>query len=553
MIKRAWWKEAVVYHIYPRSFYDTNGDGIGDLPGITAKLDYLKDLGVDVIWLSPIFQSPNYDNGYDISDYKAIMEEFGTMADFDELLKEMHRRDMKLVLDLVANHTSHLHPWFLESRKSRDNPYRDYYIWRETPNNWEAIFGGHAWEQTAETGDYYLHLFAVQQPDLNWENPKVRKEMQDIARWWLDKGVDGFRLDAINMIAKPLGLPDGKPIPGTDLGEIWDIVPHGPKVHDYMQELYREVFSQYDIMTVGEMSHTTVEEALRYCGDGRGELNMIFHFDHMMIDFVDGSKWGDGKLDLRKLKEILSRWQMSLHGKGWNSLYWCNHDQPRIVSRFGDDGEYWAQSAKMLAACIHMMQGTPYIYQGEELGMTNMVFHHIDEFDDIEIKNAYREYTTNRGVSEEDMLRYVNRLGRDNARTPVQWTGEQHGGFTTGAPWLKVNPNYTRINAAAQVDDSNSVFGFYKALIALRKRLPIVVYGDYGLLLPEDEQIFAYQRTLDGDTLLVLCNFAGTEVQIPADGGLDLENAALLLANYPDCEAMTLRPYETRIYLRKGK
>ena len=553
-MKRAWWKEAVVYQVYPRSFYDTNGDGIGDLQGVIAKLDYLKHLGIDVVWLSPIFQSPNFDNGYDISDYRGIMEEFGTMDDFDLLLQSLHDRGMKLVLDLVINHSSHLHPWFLESQASKDNPYRDYYIWRDVPNNWESIFGGHAWSYKQKTDSYYLHLFTPEQPDLNWENQHVRAEIHEIARWWLDKGVDGFRLDAINMIAKPEGLPDGKPIPNSEYGEIWGLVPHGAKIHDYMHQMHEEVFSKYDIMTVGEMSHTTVEEALRYCGDGRGELNMIFHFDHMMIDFVNGAKWGDGKLEVVKLKEILSRWQVGLHEKGWNSLYWCNHDQPRIVSRFGDDGAYRVESAKMLGACIHMMQGTPYVYQGEELGMTNMVFEHIDEFNDIEIKNAYYEYTEHRGVPAADMLRFVNKMGRDNARTPMQWSAEEQGGFTTGTPWLKVNPNYKEINAAAQVDDPQSVFHFYRQLIALRKRLPVVVYGDYRLLLPEDERIFAYERSLDGDILLVLCNFANTELEIPEE--INLENAALLLSNYSDCETggeIRLRPYEARIYLSTVK
>ena len=552
MMKRAWWKEAVVYQVYPRSFYDTNGDGIGDLRGVLSKLDYLKHLGVDVVWLSPIFQSPNYDNGYDISNYRAIMEEFGTMADFDLLLQGLHERGMKLVLDLVINHSSYLHPWFLESQASRDNPYRDYYIWRDAPNNWESIFGGPAWEYSRETDAYYLHLFTKEQPDLNWENPKMRAEVHEIARWWLDKGVDGFRLDAINLIAKPEGLPDGKPIPNSDLGDIWDLVPHGSKIHDYMREMHREVFSKYDIFTVGEMSHTTVEEALRYCGDERGELNMIFHFEHMMIDFVNGAKWGDGRLDLVKLKEILSRWQVGLHEKGWNSLYWCNHDQPRIVSRFGDDGIHRVEAAKMLGLCLHMMQGTPYIYQGEELGMTNVVFDHIDELDDVDSKNAFAKYTQEGGVSEADMLRYINRMGRDNARTPMQWSAEEQGGFTTGTPWLKVNPNYRSINAAAQLDDPQSVFHFYRELIALRKRLPVVVYGDYQLLLPDDPELFVYTRSLEDQKLLVMCSFSKSEAVFRVLNDMRLEKAELLLANYSDCgvgEEIILRPYEARVYL----
>ena len=556
-MEKTWWKESVVYQIYPRSFYDSSGDGVGDLAGVTAKLDYLKDLGIDIIWLSPIFKSPNRDNGYDISDYRAIMDEFGTMEDFDHMLKEAHARGIKILLDLVANHTSDEHPWFIESRKSRDNPYRGYYIWQDgknggPPNNWESFFDGPTWEYDDTTGQYYLHLFVKQQPDLNWENPAVRREIYDMMKWWVDKGIDGFRMDTVNMYSKVPGFPDGEPIPGTPYGDKAPFMHNGPRIHEFLQEMNREVLSKYDVVTVGEAPETSVEDAILYTGFDRRELNMVFTFEHMWTDYQDGEYWSDWKLDLVKLKEVLSRWQAGLHGKGWNSLYWNNHDQPRIVSRFGDDGEYREASAKMLAACLHMMQGTPYIYQGEELGMTNVAFEGIDEYDDVATVNAYREYTKNRGVTHDDMMRYIHQVSRDNARTPMQWDDTENAGFTTGKPWLGLNPNYTAINAECQIRDPNSVFSFYKELIRLRKAYPVIVYGDYELLLPDDAAIFAYTRTLGGETLLTVCSFVGEPVEFTVPDALLPENARLLLSNYaaPDVtRTFTLQPFETRIYL----
>lgn len=554
---KAWWMESVVYQVYPRSFCDSNGDGIGDLNGVTARLDYLKELGIDVIWLSPIFKSPCHDNGYDISDYRDIMDEFGTMEDFDRMLGEAHKRGIKILLDLVSNHTSDEHPWFVESRKSKDNPYRDYYIWKDgkqngPPNNWEAFFSGSVWEYDEATKQYYLHLFAKQQPDLNWENPKVRSAIYDMMTWWFDKGIDGFRMDTINMISKVPGLPDGEPIPGTPYGDRSPYMLNGPRVHEFLQEMNRETLPRYDVMTVGETPGTTVEDAALYTDPSRRELNMIFQFEHMGVDYQGDTKWCDPKLDLVKLKEILSRWQTGLHERGWNSLYWNNHDQPRVVSRFGNDGEYRVQSAKMLGACLHMMQGTPYVYQGEELGMTNVAFDTVDDYDDIEIKNAYKEYTENRGVSPDDMMRYIQRMGRDNARTPMQWDDSENAGFTSGKPWLKLNPNYKLINAKSQTKDPDSVFGFYKELIRIRKTNPVVVHGDYSLLLPDDADIFAYTRRLDGKTLLTVCSFSEKEVSFELPEGLDLTKSRLMLANYADCAVapvIQLRPYEARIYL----
>ncbi|MCL2035416.1 MAG: alpha-glucosidase [Oscillospiraceae bacterium] len=556
-MERTWWKESVIYQIYPRSFYDSNGDGNGDLAGATAKLDYLKDLGIDIIWLSPIFKSPNHDNGYDISDYRAIMDEFGTMEDFGRLLSEAHARGIKIMLDLVANHTSDEHPWFIESRKSRDNAYRDYYIWHDgknggPPNNWESFFGGPTWEYDDKTGQYYMHLFVKQQPDLNWENPDVRHEIYDMMKWWFDKGVDGFRMDTVNMYSKAPGFPDGEPIPGTPYGDKSPHMHNGPRIHEFLKEMNREVLSKYDIVTVGEAPETSVEDAILYTGFDQGELNMVFTFEHMWTDYQNATQWCDLKFDLVKLKNALSSWQTGLHEKGWNSLYWNNHDQPRVVSRFGDDGEYREVSAKMLAACLHMMQGTPYIYQGEELGMTNVAFSGIDDYDDVATVNAYREYTENRGVSHGDMMRYIHQTSRDNARTPMQWDNTENAGFTTGKPWLKVNPNYPVINAKAQVNDPDSVFGFYKKLIRLRKEHPVIVYGDYELLLPDHPAIFAYLRKLGGETLLTVCSFQKECVEFSVPDILPLEKAKLLLSNYdsPDItRTFTLQPYEARVYL----
>lgn len=549
-MKKVWWKEAVVYQIYPRSFMDGNGDGIGDIKGITSRLDYLKELGVDVLWLSPVYKSPNDDNGYDISDYQDIMDEFGTMEDFDEMLEEAHKRGLRIVMDLVVNHTSDEHRWFMESRKSKENPYRDYYIWREpkadgsAPNNWGSCFGGPAWEYDENTGMYYLHLFSKKQPDLNWDHENVRKEIFDMMTWWCEKGIDGFRMDVISMISKTPEMPDGRSDDGT-LGDFGPYCIHGPHVHEYLQEMNEKVLSGYDIMTVGETAGVTIEQAQQYAGEDRHELNMVFQFEHVESDGKYG-KWTDEKVSLSFLKQNLSKWQTELYGKAWNSLFWDNHDQPRAVSRFGDDRpEYREVSAKMLATCLHMMQGTPYIYQGEELGMTNYPFQSKEDFRDIESIHAYEDWVESGKVSLEKFWPCITNKSRDNARTPVQWDDTEHAGFTTGTPWIPVNPNYKTINAKAELEDADSVFHYYQKLIALRKQYPVIVYGKYELQLADDKNLFAYTRTLDGEQLLVVCNFTENtcSVQIPEA----FETAECLISNYGrTCYegSVELAPYE---------
>lgn len=555
-MKRTWWKEAVIYQIYPRSFMDSNGDGIGDLKGITTKLDYLKELGIDVIWLSPVYQSPNDDNGYDISDYQAIMEEFGTMEDFDEMLSEAHERGIKIVMDLVVNHTSDEHRWFVESRKAEDTPYRDYYIWREgkegnqPPNNWGSCFGGSAWKYDEQRQMYFLHLFSPKQPDLNWDNPKVRQEVFDMMTWWCEKGIDGFRMDVISMISKTKDMPDGE-VHGL-YGDFGPYCVHGPHVHEYLKEMNEKVLSRYDIMTVGETSGVTVEEAKKYAGEDSHELNMVFQFEH-----VDGhgkyGKWTDERMPLPELKKTLSRWQTELYGQAWNSLFWDNHDQPRAVSRFGNDNpQYREVSAKMLATCLHMMQGTPYIYQGEELGMTNYPFEIPEDFRDIESINAYKEWCESGRVSHEEFWPCLQLISRDNARTPVQWDDTENAGFTAGTPWIPVNPNYKEINAAAELKDPGSVFHYYQKLIALRKQLPIIVYGKYTLLLPEDENLFVYTRELDKEKLLVVCNFTSEEQEF--DLPKEFRGAECLIANMSNSyreEKMVLKAYEAFVLRKK--
>ena len=545
-MERNWWKEAVVYQIYPRSFMDSNGDGIGDLKGITSRLDYLKELGVDVIWLSPVYQSPNDDNGYDISDYQAIMEEFGTMEDFDEMLAQAHERGLKIVMDLVVNHTSDEHRWFVESRRSEENRYSDYYIWREgteVPNNWGSCFGGSAWKYDESRGMYYLHLFSPKQPDLNWDNPAVRKEVFDMMTWWCEKGIDGFRMDVISMISKTKEMPDGE-VNGL-YGDFGPYCIHGPNVHNYLQEMNEKVLSKYDLMTVGETPGVTPELAKQYAGENTHELNMVFQFDHVDVQGKYG-KWTDRKRPLPELKAILSKWQTELYGEAWNSLFWDNHDQPRAVSRFGNDApEYRTTSAKMLATCLHMMQGTPYIYQGEELGMTNYPFEDPSDFRDIESINAYAEWCASGRVAHEEFWPCMLFTSRDNARTPVQWDDTEHAGFTTGTPWISVNPNYKEINAKAELADPNSVFHYYQKLIVLRKQYPVIVYGKYELLLPEDENLFVYTRTLENEKLLTVCNFSEKEQEfgIPEE----FADAQCLIANLPNDYAkgqIALKPYE---------
>ena len=550
-MKKAWWKEAVVYQIYPRSFCDSNGDGIGDLNGITSKLDYLKELGIDVIWLSPVYKSPNDDNGYDISDYEDIMTEFGTMDDFDKMLAAAHERGIKIVMDLVVNHTSDEHPWFVESRSSKDNEKRDYYIWKEgkdgkEPTNWGSAFSGPAWKYDEKTDMYYLHLFSVKQPDLNWENPKVRKEVFDMMTRWCEKGIDGFRMDVISLISKPEGYPDAKVV-GLygDMG----ICANGPKVHDYLKEMNEKVLSKFDIMTVGETAGVTLEEAKKYANTDGSELNMVFQFEHMDLDGGEKFKWSTKPMPLVPLKENLSKWQKGLDGVAWNSLYFCNHDQPRIVSRLGDESDAYRElSAKCIATCLHMMQGTPYVYQGEELGMTNTVFNSVDDFRDLESINAYRELVESGLYTDEDMFPKIAHKSRDNARTPMQWDASENAGFTTGTPWIAVNPNYKKINVADQLKREDSVFHYYQKLIRLRKENEIIVYGNYELLLPEDENIFAYTRTLDNQKLLVVCNFSKSEQRFDFSG---YENAKVLISNYNRDARKDgiLKPYEATVLL----
>ena len=554
--RHAWWKEAVIYQIYPRSFADSNGDGIGDLKGITAHLDYLKELGIDVIWLSPVYQSPNDDNGYDISDYRDIMTDFGTMADFDEMLREAHSRGIRIVMDLVVNHTSDEHAWFVESRKSADNPYRDYYIWREPkdgkePNNWESWFSGPAWEFDEATGMYYLHCFTKKQPDLNWDNPKVRDEVFDMMTWWCEKGIDGFRMDVISMISKVPGLPDG---PLKDSGLYGDLTPYvcnGPHVHEYLQEMNRRVLSKYDLLTVGEAAGVTLEEAKKYANNEGTELGMVFHFEH--TDCLEPEekvigKWTCRHPQMKNVRAILNKWQTGLEGKAWGSLYWDNHDQPRAVSRFGNDDLKWRTlSAKMLATCLHMMKGTPYIYQGEELGMTNMHFTSPEDCRDVEEINAYRQFVEeHRMVDAETMLRCFDTVARDNARTPMQWDDGANAGFTAGTPWIPVNPNYTSINAKEELADPDSVFHYYRKLIRLRHENPVIVYGVFEPLMMDSDAVYAYRRVLDGAVLTAACNWTDKEQPCSLfDGAQGKE----LISNYAEHKDGVLLPYEARVFL----
>lgn len=550
-MEKRWWKESIVYQIYPRSFKDSNGDGIGDLNGITEKMDYLQKLGINVLWLSPVYQSPNDDNGYDISDYQAIMDEFGTMEDFDRMLAAAHEHGIKLVMDLVVNHTSDEHPWFIESQKSVDNPYRDYYIWRpgkdgKEPNNWGSCFSGPAWKYDEKTDMYYLHLFSRKQPDLNWDNPKVRQEVFDMMNWWLDKGVDGFRMDVISLISKKPDLPDG-PV-GINGYASFNEPANGPHVHEYLQEMREKVLNNADIITVGECSGVTLEEAKKYARSDEKELNMVFQFEHMDVDADGSNKWTDKKMDLRDMKEVLTKWQKGLEEIAWNSLFWENHDQPRSVSRFGNDSsQYRELSAKMLATCLHMMQGTPYVYQGQELGMTNVPFQSVEDFRDLDSINAYHELVEDQKVfSKEEMMRYLRYKSRDNARTPFQWDDSENAGFTTGTPWIMVNPNYKEINAKAELADPNSVFYYYQKLIQLRKEKEIIVYGTYDLLLPESEELYVYTRTLGEEKLLVVCNFSENEVELEIPE--EFRKGSYLISNYetrPVENTMKIRAYES--------
>ena len=556
-MEKKWWKESVVYQIYPKSFKDSNGDGIGDIRGIIQKLDYLKELGVNVLWISPMLESPQDDNGYDISDYRKIYKEYGTMEDYEELLSEAHKRDIRILMDLVVNHTSDEHNWFIESRKSKANPYRDYYIWKDPvngkePNNWGGAFGGSAWEYDPQTQMYYMHLFSKKQPDLNWENEKVRQEVYDMMKFWCDKGIDGFRMDVISMISKDQSFPDGE-MNNSLYGDFGPYCVHGPRIHEFLQEMNREVLSKYDIMTVGETSGVTIEEAQKYAGEARNELNMVFQFEHVENGSGDYGKWTTEKYDFKEFKRIMIKWQEELQGKAWNSLFLGNHDQPRSVSRFGNDNPaYRETSAKMLATCLHMMQGTPYVYQGEELGMTNVYFDKLEDYRDIESINFFTELTEAGLMTPEYMMKCLMLRSRDNARTPMQWDDSAQAGFTDGAPWITVTPNYTEINAAQQLEDPNSIFYYYQKLIRLRKEKDIIVYGGFEPLYRDDEQIFAYIRRQDQEKLLTVCNFSdkNAEMEIPEE----FKGAECLITNLDRTVfegKIVLKPYEAFVLYKK--
>lgn len=553
-----WWKNAVVYQIYPRSFKDSNGDGIGDLEGIYEKLDYLAELGIDVIWMSPVYKSPNDDNGYDISDYQDIMDDFGTMDDFDRVLKKAHSLNIKIMMDLVVNHTSDEHKWFIESKKSKDNPYHDYYMWADPdkngnpPNRWESCFSGSAWEYVESVGQFYLHSFSRKQPDLNWDNPKVREEVFKMMTWWCDKGIDGFRMDVISMISKYPGLPDG---PENGNGYTGNTSCDGPNIHKYLREMNEKVLSKYRLITVGECPGVNAEQAKKYANIDGSELDMIFQFEHVSgsaLKPCHHGKWDGEAMTMPELRANFTKWQKDLEGCAWNSLFLSNHDQPRCVSRFGNDSEQYRElSAKMLATMTHFQKGTPYVYQGEELGMTNAYMENIADYRDIESLNAYKELTTKENIPAETVMGYIKAVGRDNARTPMQWDASENGGFTSGTPWLQVNKNYKTINAAAQVNDPDSVFDYYKKLIALRHTNEVMVNGVYDVLIPDHPQIYAYTRTLGDKQLLVLCNDSDTNAAIPAELQEKIHAAKnILIQNYKDTDESTLRPYEAVVYAR---
>ncbi len=558
-----WWTRAVVYQVYPRSFSDSDGDGIGDLGGVLQRVDHLADLGVDVVWLSPVYPSPQADNGYDISDYQGVDPLFGTLEQLDELLAALHARGMKLVMDLVVNHTSDQHPWFVESRSSRDSPKRDWYWWRPPregmaagqpgaePTNWHSAFSGPTWQLDEATGEYYLHLFAWQQPDLNWENPEVRQAVYAMMRWWLDRGVDGFRMDVINLISKDVApdgsLRDGPPLPGLPYGDGTPSFANGPRIHEYLHEMHREVFEgrRENLLLVGEMPGVTPEQARLYTDPARAEVDMVFQFEHVQLDF-DGDKWHPRPLRMRDLKASLGRWQAGLAEVGWNSLYWDNHDQPRAVSRFGDDSPGSRRdSATCLATLLHLHRGTPYVYQGEEIGMANFPFRALEEFRDVESLNHHVQAVAH-GADPGEVLAALRRMSRDNARTPVQWDASPNAGFTTGTPWIAVNPDHTEWNAAAQREDPTSVLAHHRRLIALRHEDPVVALGDFTMLLPEHDEVYAFTRSLDGDTLLVACNLSGTPQPL-GDLLPEAVSAGVVLGNLPEDDPAVLRPWEARV------
>lgn len=558
-MKRKWWKEGIVYQIYPRSFYDSNNDGIGDIRGIIEKIDYIADLGIDIVWLNPVYKSPNDDNGYDISDYQDIMDEFGTLQDWEDLLKILHEKNIKLIMDLVVNHTSDEHQWFIESRSSKENKYRDYYIWRpkkdnKEPNNWTSVFGGSVWEYDQTTEEYYLHLFTRKQPDLNWDNPEVRNNIYKMMEWWLDKGIDGFRMDVINMISKSPEFPDEIIAPKKAKKAGLGVFTHGPKVHDYLKEMNDKVLSRYDIMTVGECPATNIEQGAKYVDENRNELDMIFHFEHVDLDYSsEGERWHVGKVDLIEFKKIYTNWHHVLHNKGWNSIYFMNHDQPRTVSRYGNDSlEYRNISAKMLATFLLTMPGTPYIYMGDEIGMTNVAFDSIKDYRDIETLNYYK-MATNNGEPIEKVMKNIHFRSRDNSRTPVQWDSSPNAGFSNATPWIKVNSNYTKINVEDSLKDPDSILAYYKDLIKIRKDNLIMVYGDYELIDKPNDKIYAYRRFDNDQEIIVMLNFSLESADLNLDKDFKKNNIDLLVSNYNVENAnltdkLTLKPYEARIY-----
>ncbi|PSW09397.1 alpha,alpha-phosphotrehalase [Photobacterium rosenbergii] len=549
-----WWRTATIYQIYPKSFCDSGSKGTGDIQGIIAKLDYLKTLGVDAIWLTPVYSSPMIDNGYDISDYYNINPEFGTMTDFDQLLAQAHQRDIKIVMDIVVNHTSTEHAWFQSALGDKNSPYRDYYIWKDPvdgaePTNWQSKFGGNAWALDEATGQYYLHLFAKEQADLNWENPKVREEVKEVISFWADKGVDGFRLDVINLISKQQDFPN------DNIGDGRRFYTDGPRVHEYLQEISEAVFQKYGSVTVGEMSSTTLEHCQQYSSLDGKELSMVFNFHHLKVDYPNGEKWTKAPFDFHQLKSIFNHWQLGLNGKGWGALFWCNHDQPRVVSRLGDDVNYRVESAKMLGASVHMMQGTPYIFQGEEIGMTNPGYTSIEQYRDVESTNMYDIMVNQQGVGHDEMMAILAQKSRDNSRTPMQWDDSEYAGFSKAQPWLQVAENYPQINAKAAVEDENSVFHFYRKLIQLRKDVAVITEGDYTDLMPEHDRIFCYKRESESQILLCVNNYYGEDVECLLPEGIDVASGQCLLYNYTESmntaqdNNFTLKPYETRIIL----
>ncbi|NRB53320.1 MAG: alpha-glucosidase [Saprospiraceae bacterium] len=543
---KTWWKESVIYQIYPRSFQDSNGDGVGDLQGIIRRLDYLKLLGVDILWLSPIFKSPNDDNGYDVSDYRSIMDEFGTMEDFDDLLAGVHERGMKLILDLVPNHSSDEHFWFQEARKSKDNPYRNYYHWADEPRtNWQSFFSGSTWEYDEQAEAYYLHLFSKKQPDLNWENPKLRQEIHDIMRFWFDKGIDGFRIDVIPFISKRLDWPDGDP--NNFEQTILEIYSNGPRLHEYLNEMYEEVCSKYDVMTVGEGIGVKPHNSLEYVDENRRELNMLYHFDHVTINYGPGGKYDPVDWKLSTFKQLFLDWDQAIADKGWINIVLDNHDFPRMVSRYGNDGLYRKESAKLLATMLLTLRGTPCIYQGSEIGMINVAFDSLDEYDDVEVVNMVREWRE-AGKDPSPLLPAVQQQGRDNARTPMQWDDSVHAGFTSGTPWLKLNPSYQTINVTEALADPTSIFYYYKDLLAFRKVNPTLIYGDFELIAPNSEQLFAYRRWDAQNEFLVFLNFSSET--LPIEALADWGSYQLVKSNYLEA-SIPMRPWECRIYQRQ--